>query len=219
MSFRVSGKNIEIGAALQDHARAKVAAIIGKYFDTEVSGHVTLEPEGSGFRADMFVHLANGVTVQAEGRAHEAYACFDQAADRVEKRLRATSAASRTAIPPRLTTGRTPQPADVMASYVIETPARRRRHAGLLARRGRRGQGAASTPVGLGGGPGTRHVRCAACWSSDIRARPSQHRLSANRRPHRLDRPVGRRIGAGRPAVDTGLGTAIFQRCSAARMA
>ena len=123
MSFRVSGKNIEIGAALQDHARNKMSAIIGKYFETEVSGHVTLEPEGSGFRADMFVHLTNGVTVQAEGRAHEAYACFDQAAERVDKRLRRHKRRLKDRHSgPGLADRPDQQLLGTMASYVIETP-------------------------------------------------------------------------------------------------
>ena len=123
MSFRVSGKNIEIGAALQDHARTKMGSIIGKYFETEVSGHVTLEPEGSGFRADMFVHLTNGVTVQAEGRAHDAYACFDQAAERVERRLRRHKRRFKDRHSGSGPVDRPePQPSGIMASYVIETP-------------------------------------------------------------------------------------------------
>ncbi len=123
MSFRVSGKNIEIGGALQDHARTKVGAIIGKFFDSEPSGHVTIEPEGSGFRADMFIQLSNGVTLQAEGRAHDAYACFDQAADRIEKRLRRHKQRLKTrhSVPPNGNWDE-PQPAKVMASYVIEAP-------------------------------------------------------------------------------------------------
>ena len=123
MSFRVSGKNIEIGSALQTHAHGKVSAIIGKYFDTEPSGHVTLEPEGSGYRADLFVHLTNGVTVQAEGRAHEAYACFDQAAERIERRLKRHKRRlkDRHSAPDGHDRMRS-QPADLVASYVIEAP-------------------------------------------------------------------------------------------------
>lgn len=88
MSLRVSGKNMNIGEALRTHVQGKLAAAAGKYFDGEPSGHVTIAPEGSGFRADCTLHLKNGVTVQADGRAQEPYACFDQAADRIEKRLR-----------------------------------------------------------------------------------------------------------------------------------
>ncbi len=88
MSLRVSGKNMNIGEALRAHVLAKVDAAVSKYFDGAVSGHVTIAPEGSGFRADCTLHLGSGVTLQADARAQEPYACFDQAADRIEKRLR-----------------------------------------------------------------------------------------------------------------------------------
>ncbi|MFT4097335.1 MAG: ribosome-associated translation inhibitor RaiA [Rhodoblastus sp.] len=88
MSLRVSGKNMNIGEALRTHVLGRLTAAAGKYFDGDPSGHVTIAPEGSGFRADCTLQLTNGVTVQADGRAQEPYACFDQAADRIEKRLR-----------------------------------------------------------------------------------------------------------------------------------
>lgn len=88
MTVRVSGKNLTIGEALQDHARARIAAAVNRYFDGPTSGHVTIETEGSGYRSDMTLHLQSGVTLQVDGRAHEPYPCFDQAVDKLERRLR-----------------------------------------------------------------------------------------------------------------------------------
>ncbi len=123
MSFRVSGKNLDIGSALQEHARTRVSTMIGKYFDGDVSGHVTIEPEGPGFRADMFIQLANGITLQAEGRAQDPYASFDQAGERIEKRLRRHKRrlkdrnAGSGAAPSASAQGR-----DTAASYILEAP-------------------------------------------------------------------------------------------------
>lgn len=88
MTVRVSGKNLTIGEALQDHARARIAAAVNRYFDGPISGHVTIETEGSGYRSDMTLHLQSGVTLQVDGRAHEPYPCFDQTVDKLERRLR-----------------------------------------------------------------------------------------------------------------------------------
>lgn len=88
MSLRVSGKNINIGEALRTHVADRLNAATSKYFDGDVSGHVTIAPEGSGYRADCSLHLTSGIVLQADGRAQEPYASFDQAADRIEKRLR-----------------------------------------------------------------------------------------------------------------------------------
>ncbi len=88
MSLRVSGKNISIGDALRVHITQRLEQAAAKYFDGAVTGHVTLSPEGSGYRADCSLHLTSGIVLQADGRAHEPYATFDQAAERIEKRLR-----------------------------------------------------------------------------------------------------------------------------------
>jgi ribosomal subunit interface protein len=88
MPLRISGKNLDIGEALRRRVDEKVEAAIAKYFDGSVSGHVVIEPEGSAYHSDCTLHLASGVTLQADGRAHDPYASVDQAVNRIEKQLR-----------------------------------------------------------------------------------------------------------------------------------
>ena len=88
MSFRVSGKNLDVGDTLRERINARIAAVMSKYFDGGYSGHVTVEREGSGFRTECAIHLDSKVTLQAEASAPDAYASAEQAALRVEKRLR-----------------------------------------------------------------------------------------------------------------------------------
>ena len=57
MTFRVSGKNLDVGDALRDRVSERIAEAMGKYFDGGYSGHVTLEREGFGFRTECAVHL------------------------------------------------------------------------------------------------------------------------------------------------------------------
>jgi ribosomal subunit interface protein len=88
MALRISGKNISIGEALRSHVRTRIDTAISKFSAGPISGHVTIEPEGSGFRADCTLHLMSGITLQVEAEAHEPYASFNRAADRIEERLR-----------------------------------------------------------------------------------------------------------------------------------
>jgi ribosomal subunit interface protein len=88
MSFRISGKNIAVGEALRERVSARLAEAMGKYFDGGYSGHVTLERDGFGFRTECAIHLDSKITLNAEGMAADAYASADQAAVRIEKRLR-----------------------------------------------------------------------------------------------------------------------------------
>jgi ribosomal subunit interface protein len=88
MTLRVSGKNLDIGEALRQHVLGKVEATVARYFGGSVGGHVVMTREGSGYRSDCILHLSSGVSLHAESRGHEPYLCFDQAADKIERRLR-----------------------------------------------------------------------------------------------------------------------------------
>ena len=88
MSFRVSGKNLDVGEALRERINNRIAEAMGKYFDGGYSGHVTVAREGFGFRTECAIHLDSKITLHTEGTAPDAYASADQAALRVEKRLR-----------------------------------------------------------------------------------------------------------------------------------
>ena len=88
MSFRVSGKNLDVGDALRERINDRIAETVGKYFDGGYSGHATLAKDGFGFRTECAIHLDSKITLHAEGIAPDAYASADQAAARIEKRLR-----------------------------------------------------------------------------------------------------------------------------------
>jgi len=88
MPFRVSGRNIDVGEALRARVNQRIADATTKYFDGGYSGHVTIGKEGFGFRTECAIHLDSGITLEAEALAADAYASADQAALRIEKRLR-----------------------------------------------------------------------------------------------------------------------------------
>src|SRR5262245_60198527 len=88
MPFRVSGKNLDIGEALRTRVNARVAEAMAKYFDGGYSGHVTVGKDGFGFRTECAIHLDSGITLHTDGMAADAYSSADQAALRIEQRLR-----------------------------------------------------------------------------------------------------------------------------------
>jgi ribosomal subunit interface protein len=88
MTFRVSGKNLDVGDALRDRISDRIAETVGKYFDGGYSGHLTLARDGFGFRTECAIHLDSKITLHADGMAPDAYASADQAASLIEKRLR-----------------------------------------------------------------------------------------------------------------------------------
>jgi len=88
MPLRISGRNISVGPALQERINARVAEALSKYFDGGYTGHASVGKDGFGFRTECVVHLDSGASLEAEGSAADAYESADQAAERIEKRLR-----------------------------------------------------------------------------------------------------------------------------------
>ena len=88
MPLRVSGKNISVGAALQQRITERVEDATSKYFRGSYSGHAIVGRDGFGFRTEFVLHLDSGALLEAEGMAADAYDSADQAAIRIEKRLR-----------------------------------------------------------------------------------------------------------------------------------
>lgn len=88
MQLQISGKNIDTGEALRQHVSDRLGDAVEKYFDRTVDAHVTFTKEGFAFHCNTQVHLSSGMVLQAQGEAGEIYAAFDNAMERMEKRLR-----------------------------------------------------------------------------------------------------------------------------------
>jgi len=88
MPFRVSGKNLEIGEALRERIGARISESVKKHFDRGFSGHVTVGKEAFGFHTECVVHLDSGIVLRADAMAADPYLSADQAAEKIDKRLR-----------------------------------------------------------------------------------------------------------------------------------
>ena len=88
MTLRVSGKNMDLGDALRTKAEGHFDGVVKKYFDGGYTGHLTLEPEGSGFNAICMVHLDSGAVLQASSYGGDAISAYELLTDTIEKRLR-----------------------------------------------------------------------------------------------------------------------------------
>jgi ribosomal subunit interface protein len=127
MPLRVSGRNIDVGEALRARINARVTEATAKYFDGGFSGHVTVGKEGFGFRTECVIHLDSGIVLESDALAADAYASADQAAMRLEKRLRRYKRRLKDHQAARADGQATDQATDRMAidapSYVIAAPA------------------------------------------------------------------------------------------------
>ena len=121
MTLRVSGKNIDVGEALRSRIQQRIGETTAKYFDGGYSGHVTLEREGFGFRTECVIHLDSGIVLEAQAIDADPYASAEQAALRIEKRLRRYKRRLKDRPPVR--DGRGAEGAEIdVPSYVIAAP-------------------------------------------------------------------------------------------------
>ncbi|PWK61613.1 ribosome hibernation-promoting factor, HPF/YfiA family [Roseicyclus mahoneyensis] len=88
MRYQISGKQIDIGEALQTHVRDTLGAAVGKYSDRPTDATVIFSKSGSEFLCEATVHLSTGLTASAKGHAHEIYAAFNASCEKMEKQLR-----------------------------------------------------------------------------------------------------------------------------------
>jgi len=88
MRYQISGKQIDIGEALQTHVRTELGEMVEKYAGRPTEAQVVFSKNGAEFACETVIHLSTGLTAQAKGRAHEIYAAFDSCSEKMDKQLR-----------------------------------------------------------------------------------------------------------------------------------
>lgn len=91
MEISVTGRQMEVGAALTGHVEQNLEQAVNKYFDggRAIDAAVAFGHEGPHVRVDITVHPGpRGVMVKGGGAASDAYSAFDVALERISKQLR-----------------------------------------------------------------------------------------------------------------------------------
>jgi ribosomal subunit interface protein len=89
MDIRVSGHQLETGAALKNHVETRLTAVVDKYFSKALSSTVTVgRAPHDHFSCDIVTHVMQGLVLKGRAEAADAHVAFDGAADKIEKQLR-----------------------------------------------------------------------------------------------------------------------------------
>ena len=88
MQLSINGKQLDLGAAFRGYFEGQPCLVVDRYFENLTEGHETMSKQGHKVRADVMVHFGKSVLLQGHSDATDAYAVFDQAIERVGKRLR-----------------------------------------------------------------------------------------------------------------------------------
>lgn len=88
MRYQISGKQIDIGDALQTHVKDSLGAVVEKYAERPTEAVIVFSRSGHEHVCEASIHLSTGLTASAKASDHEIYASFDQCCEKMEKQLR-----------------------------------------------------------------------------------------------------------------------------------
>ncbi|MFT7253159.1 MAG: ribosomal subunit interface protein [Paracoccaceae bacterium] len=88
MRYQISGKQIDIGDALQTHVKTSLGAVVDKYAERPTDASVFFSKSGYEHVCEATVHLSTGLTASARAGSSEIYSAFDQCCEKMEKQLR-----------------------------------------------------------------------------------------------------------------------------------
>ena len=88
MRYQISGKQIDIGDALQTHVKTELGEVTAKYAGRPTDAVVVFSRSGHEYVCEITVHLSTGLNAQAKGHATEIYAAFDSGSEKMAKQLR-----------------------------------------------------------------------------------------------------------------------------------
>lgn len=88
MRYQISGKQIDIGDALQTHVKAELGEAVKKYAERPTDANVIFSKSGHEYVCEATVHLSTGLTAAAKAHSTEIYGAFDDCNAKMEKQLR-----------------------------------------------------------------------------------------------------------------------------------
>ncbi|KHA50522.1 ribosome hibernation-promoting factor, HPF/YfiA family [Sulfitobacter geojensis] len=88
MRYQISGKQIDIGDALQTHVKAELGEGVKKYAERPTEAVVIFSKSGHEFVCEATVHLSTGLTASAKAHSTDIYGAFDSCNEKMEKQLR-----------------------------------------------------------------------------------------------------------------------------------
>lgn len=88
MRYQISGKQIDIGEALQTHVKSELGEIVEKYAQRPTEAVIVFSKSAHEHVCEAVIHLSTGLNAQAKGHATEIYAAFESCREKMDKQLR-----------------------------------------------------------------------------------------------------------------------------------
>ena len=76
MRYQISGKQIDIGTALQTHVQSELDDVVKKYAERPTDANVIFSRSAHEFVCEATIHLSTGLTAQAKGHYYLLFGSF-----------------------------------------------------------------------------------------------------------------------------------------------
>lgn len=88
MRYQISGKQMDVGEALQTHVKTELGETFDKYAQRPTDATIVFSRDASTYHCEVTVHLSTGLNVAAKGHSHDVYPAFEAARERMDKQVR-----------------------------------------------------------------------------------------------------------------------------------
>ncbi|MDH2326831.1 ribosome-associated translation inhibitor RaiA [Cereibacter sp. SYSU M97828] len=88
MRYQISGKQIDVGEALQTHVKSELGEVVDKYAQRPTEAVIVFSRMAHEHVCEATIHLSTGLTAQAKGHAPEIYAAFESCREKMDKQMR-----------------------------------------------------------------------------------------------------------------------------------
>ncbi|MFM2356890.1 MAG: hypothetical protein RLZZ528_2626 [Pseudomonadota bacterium] len=88
MRYKITGRQLEVGEALQTHVMSELGETVEKYAQRPTDATVVFSRDAHEFVCEATIHLSTGLSASARGASHEVYAAFESCREKMDKQMR-----------------------------------------------------------------------------------------------------------------------------------
>jgi ribosomal subunit interface protein len=88
MRYKISGKQMDVGEALEGRVRQDIGDMVEKYAQRPTDAFVVFSRDSFAYVCEATIHLSTGITVSARGQSADVYAAFDACREKMDKQMR-----------------------------------------------------------------------------------------------------------------------------------
>lgn len=88
MRYQITGKQMDVGEALQTYVRDALDEVVGKFSQRPTDANIIFSKDAHEHVCEATIHMSTGLTAQAKAHEVEVYAAFESCREKLEKQLR-----------------------------------------------------------------------------------------------------------------------------------